>query len=85
MVNLAGVQANCDITKELNAAGILIMAHEELLKTEPITNLTGKTLAAGTRIPVYEDGLLDGRLFGKCGKNQFFCYKENNTDYAERE
>ena len=42
MDNLAGQQSNCAITKELNLAGIPIIAHEEMLRTEPITNLTGK-------------------------------------------
>jgi hypothetical protein len=42
MINLAGKQSNCQITKELNQAGIPIVAHEEMLNTEPITNLTGQ-------------------------------------------
>ena len=42
MINLAGQQSNCEITKELNLAGITVVAHEEMLKTEPITNLTGR-------------------------------------------
>lgn len=42
MINLAGVESNCQITKELNQAGIPIVAHEEMLNTEPITNLSGQ-------------------------------------------
>lgn len=50
-------------------------------------NLTGKKYAKGSRIPVYESDILDGRLFAKISANnkEYLCYKENETNHMTKE
>ncbi len=50
-------------------------------------NLTGKKYAKGTRIPVYESDILDGRIFAKISANnkEFICYKVNGTNHMTQE
>lgn len=50
-------------------------------------NLTGKKYAKGTRIPVYESDILDGRLFAKISatNKEYLCFKENETNHMTKE
>lgn len=50
-------------------------------------NLTGKKYAKGTRIPVYESDILDGRLFAKisANNNEYLCTKENEINHTSKE